>query len=500
MITPCALALKQCLPCNDDPIRNITAEAPDVDVFIGYRDFKWNPFLGDTYFQLGCKSFCFSEVSQQEANLCAIRAAEECVWDGGQPPGPPVPPGPNDTGGKGGHGLPPSNPRSPIRRFGNRVQTCDALCSDGSTFTETVPAGTITELSQALADEKAKSQACRLAQQNLFCISAAPPPAACVGDEGYFFQLSTSNGADLIWSIDGDLPPGLTFDFFDATITGTPTVGGSYTFMVEVTDSLGRFQSKVVTICIMEIVTPAALPNASNGQVYAQPIVQQPATVSSEVWTLVSGSLPDGILLSSNGSLTGIPTANGTSTFTLRVDATCDGMPVSCQKAFSLKVAEGGCGLDWPTITWDTFVLGSNLNGSATGSAVGDTVQFDLQMIPGPPPNHGDASVNAHGFLVADCHACSFKLRIDLIAETLANPLQGVQFAINIYQDSVLIFSKTHGTAPYSPTLVIGVNEFDVPLAGATASMIEFAMNGFITDGLTSLFTQLEMSITVSDT
>jgi hypothetical protein len=64
----------------------------------------------------------------------------------------------------------------------------------------------------------------------------------------------------------------------------------------------------------------------------------------------------------------------------------------------------------------------------------------------------------------------------------------------------VLIFSKTHGTAPYSPTLVIGVNEFDVPLAGATASMIEFAMNGFITDGLTSLFTQLEMSITVSDT
>jgi len=91
-------------------------------------------------------------------------------------------------------------------------------------------------------------------------------------------------------------------------------------------------------------------------------------------------------------------------------------------------------------------------------------------------------------------------LRIDLIAETLANPLQGVQFAISISQDAAVVFSKTHGTAPYSPTLVLGMNEFDVPLIEATASLIEIQVNGFVTDGLTSLFTQLEMSITMADT
>lgn len=505
MIIPCDLALSRCLPCDDDPIRNITAEAPDVDVFIGFRDFKWNPPLGVTYFQLGCKNICFSEVSQEEANLCALQGAEDCVYDGGTPPvSPPVPPGPNDKGGKGSGPntpgrIPPSNPRSPIRRYQNTVQTCEVFCPDGSPFTESVPAGTITELSQALANEKAKSLACKLAQRNLFCISGASPPSACVGGS-YFFLLSTSNGADLVWSIDGNLPPGLSFDFFDATITGTPTIGGSYNFIVEVSDSIGRSQSKVLTICIMEIVTAATLPEATIDQVYAEPLIQQPADVSSEVWTLVSGSLPTGIELASNGALNGTPTELGVSTFTIKVDATCNGTEVSCQKTFTLEVAEEGCGVDWPAIIWDTFVLGSNLNGSASGSATGDTAQFDLQMIPGPPPNHGDASVSAHGSVVADTHACSFKLRIDLIAETLVNPLQIVQFDISIYQDAVLVFSKTHGTAPYSPTLVLGVNEFDVPLIEATGSLIEISFNGFISDGLTSLFTQLEMSITLSDT
>jgi hypothetical protein len=348
-----------------------------------------------------------------------------------------------------------------------------------------------------LADAKAQSLACKRAQQNLFCISGTPP-SACVGGD-YFFQMSTSSGSDLVWSIDGNLPPGLEFDLFTGTITGTPSVGGSYQFVVEVSDSQGRFQSKVITICIMEIVTGSTLPGAAVGTEYNTPLVQQPGTVSSEVWTLVSGSLPPGIELASNGALNGTPTENGMSEFTLRVNATCNGSAVSCEKTFSLEVG-GPCGLDWGTIAWDTFVLGSNLNGSATGSAAGDTAQFDLQMIPGPPPNHGDASVNAHGFLVADCHGCSFKLRINLIAETLANPLQGVQFAISISQDAAVVFSKTHGTAPYSPTLVIGINEFDVPLIEATGSLIEIAFTGFVTDGLTSLFTQLEMSITVSDT
>ena len=508
MNIPCALALKQCLPCNDDPIRNITAEAPDVDVFIGFRTFKWNPPLGVTYFQLACKAICFSSVSQLDADLCALRSAQECVYDGGtEPPFPPVPPGPNDTGGRGGgKGLPPSNPRFPIRRYRNSPQSCDAFCPDGSPFTATVPAGTIIELSQALADAKAKSLACKLALRNLFCISETPAPAACVGD-AYFFIVTTNSGEELIWSIEGELPPGLEFNPFDATISGSPEASGTYTFIVEVTDSQGRVQAKVLTICVMEIVTPAALPDASVGMVYAEALIQQPATVSSEVWTLVSGSLPPGILLSPSGSLTGIPTETGMSSFTLKVDAICDGMPVSCQKAFNLEVSGGPCGIDWGSINWDTFVLEPFPDGTVSGSAVGDTLQFNIQS--DPSPASGGGRVHAHGFVVADCNACSFKLRINLITQELGDPVAGdAYFAMAIFQDGVQRFSKTHGTVfPFTQTLVLGVNEFDVPLIEATASLIEIrsvltppdimAQSGGTFAGP---HIEFEISVTLSDT
>jgi hypothetical protein len=323
MLISCNLALKSCLPCNDDPVANISAEAPDVNVFIGFRDFRWNPPLGVTYFQLGCKALCFSDVSQEEADLCALQNAQDCTWKGGADPVvPAVPPGPDSGGKGGGPGLPPALPRTPIKRYRNTVQTCEAFCPDGSPYVETVAAGTVSALSQALANAQAKSLACRLAERNLFCITGDNPPAACVGST-YFFILSASSGEELMWSVEGDFPPGLVFDAFDATITGTPITPGSYTFIVQVTDNLGRQQTKILTICIMEIVTDATLPPGSLGLVYAVPLVQQPATVASEVWELVSGSLPPGILLSSNGSLTGIPTAAGSYEFTVRVTADC---------------------------------------------------------------------------------------------------------------------------------------------------------------------------------
>ena len=493
MIIPCALALHECLPCNDDPIRNITAEAPDVDVFIGFRDFKWNPPLGVTYFQLACKAICFSEVSQEEADLCALRSAEECVYDGGDPPViPPVPPGPDGPGGRRTN-LPPSHPRNPIRRYRNTVQSCDALCPDGSPFTEIVAAGTVVELSQALADAKAKSLACKLALRNLFCISATEPPSACVGDT-YFFSVTASSGEDLVWSIEGDLPPGLEFDFFNATITGTPTVGGSYTFVVEVTDPLGRFQAKILTICIMEIVTAATLPEGQIGLVYAVPLIQQPATVSSEVWALVSGSLPPGIILAENGSLTGIPTENGVSEFTLGVGATCNGSVVSCQKAFTLEVGgcncfvgDGSCALDFSPFSWNGFSLFTANGGNATGSALGNTVSFDL-FAPADPFT-GVASVQVQDvpdspFIITNTVNCSFKLKVNLNAFAVSG-FSNASFGIKIFQDGVLVFQlrKTdaalQGTFPDIGVLNMGCNEYDVPLVAAINSEIEIVGDAF---------------------
>jgi len=457
VIKTCNLVLKQCLPCNDDPIRNITAEAPDVDVFIGYRDYKWNPPLGVTYFQLSCKTICFSAVSQEQANLCALRDAQDCDWNGGEPPGPPTPPGPGGGGSGGGTDLPPSNPRNPIARYPNRAQTCDAFCPDGSSYTSTIPAGTVTELSQALADEKAKSMACALAQQNIFCISAGPTPSVCVG-ESYFYLITTNIAEGLIWSIEGDLPPGLDFNF-DGSISGTPTTGGSYTFVVEVTDSLGRIQSKALTICIMEIVTAATLPDASIGLVYAQALIQQAATVSSEVWTLVSGSLPDGILLAASGSLTGIPTTTGTSVFTLQVDATCDGKAVSCQKTFSLEVQSS------------VDCMGSpNSIGGAVWTQISDPLAGTITIV-GGDGTFQDAGANSP-FVEAQSSICNphtdpYDFTVD-IAWTVGGCgfpllLTSVTFTLNGVDNTSPVHNSPGGyTFHFAGSLPSGVNSFRI--------------------------------------
>lgn len=341
---PCQLALKECLPCNDSPIANLSAEEPDIDVFIAFRDFRGNPPLGVVFGQLGCKSICFSEVSQQEADDCAQRQAQECVYRNWKPPlVPPLPPGPTNTGGKGTPpntpgGVPPP-PGHPISQFLNTAQTCALPCPDGTPFNGTVAAGTIVALSQALADEEAHSLACKRALRDRICFSSSALPGMCVGDI-YLFQLEASGGFtldthDYDWSISaGSLPPGIELDPFFGLISGLPILNGRYDFTVTVVDAIGNSQSKNFSICIMEIVTEATLPPATDGMLYNQALIQEPATVASEVWTLIGGSLPPGISLNTNGSLVGTPTDLGIFEFTLQVNSDCG----TCFKMFNLEV------------------------------------------------------------------------------------------------------------------------------------------------------------------
>lgn len=348
---PCQLALHDCQPCNDTPIANLSAEEPDIDVFISFRDFRGNPPLGVIYGQLGCKSICFSQTSQQEADDCAQRQAQECVYRTWKPPQvPPLPPGPNNPGGKGTPpntpgGIPP-NPRFPINRFYNSRQTCDEPCPDGTPFTGVVEAGTVVALSQALADEQARSLACKRALQQRICFSSSVLPAVCF-EEPYFFQLEASGGTwfsshDYIWQITaGALPPGVDLDPDFGLISGLPLVSGSFSFTVTITDAVGHSQSKDFSLCVMEIITDATLPEATDGDAYAQPLIQEPGEVASEVWTLVSGTLPPGLTLASNGAISGTPTDIGFSEFTLRVTALCSGSVISCEKTFNLEVVSG---------------------------------------------------------------------------------------------------------------------------------------------------------------
>jgi len=82
------------------------------------------------------------------------------------------------------------------------------------------------------------------------------------------------------------------------------------------------------------ITTATPLPSGMVGACYNQ-FMTATGGVSPYVWTIYSGSLPSGLFLGSNGSITGTPTTATTASFTLKV-AGNDG--ASSNKAFSLTI------------------------------------------------------------------------------------------------------------------------------------------------------------------
>ena len=117
--------------------------------------------------------------------------------------------------------------------------------------------------------------------------------------------------------ISGALPPGLTLAT-GGGLTGTPTTPGTYTFTVQSTSVGGCIGSQTYTIiitCPTITLSPGTLPVDTVGTVYNETITQSGSLGSTFTYTVSSGSLPPGITLAANGTLSGTGTATGTYTF-----------------------------------------------------------------------------------------------------------------------------------------------------------------------------------------
>lgn len=124
----------------------------------------------------------------------------------------------------------------------------------------------------------------------------------------------------------GSLPPGLTFSGFNPVLQGTPTLAGVYTFTIQITDggshtATGQFIVEVLSS------TPAAFfqPGASVLLTGVVPGVWWGASYGSATsgWTVVAGSLPDGISIdSATGLFTGTAGTPGIYNFQVSVGDT----------------------------------------------------------------------------------------------------------------------------------------------------------------------------------
>lgn len=191
-----------------------------------------------------------------------------------------------------------------------------------------------------------------------------------------------------IWNLDptsNPLPAGLSLSP-SGVISGTPTTAGTTTIIVRVTDTVGGVATQLLSLTISPPnVVPISISSLSTlqaGTVGASYSVSLAATggTGARTWSVVSGALPAGLTLNaSTGQISGTPTTQGTSTFTIRVQDS-GATPQSDQKSFSLLVnaaTTGGSGGGTLTVSNAPTSVGGTFNGSVTSQSTGGVVWLE---------------------------------------------------------------------------------------------------------------------------
>lgn len=273
----------------------------------------------------------------------------------------------------------------------------------------------------------------------------------------------------------GTLPPGLTLS--GATLSGTPTTQGSYTFGIRVTDSSSGTGSyaEVETVTLQVIppptilVNPSTVPGATVGAGYSQTLSGSGGT-APYTFAITAGSLPAGLSLNtSTGALAGTPTAAGTFNFT--VTAT-DANTFTGSRAYSLVVAPPVIVIAPTTLPDGTVAAVYSQSVSASGGIASYTYAITAGALPtgltlggtgditGTPTAGGTfnftvtATSDSTGTGAPHTGSRAYALviappTITLPASTLANGTQGVAY-------SAMLNPASGGTGAYSYAVTAG--------------------------------------------
>ncbi len=176
-------------------------------------------------------------------------------------------------------------------------------------------------------------------------ISLAPTtlPAATVG-MAYSQTVTASGGTSPhTYAVTaGALPAGLTLAA-NGTLSGTATAGGTFNFTVTATDALSFTGSQAYTLTSNAptlVLAPTTLPAGTIATAYSQSVTASGGT-SPYTYAVTTGTLPAGLALATNGTISGTPTAAGTFNFTVTAtDASTGTGPYTGPQAYSITIGK----------------------------------------------------------------------------------------------------------------------------------------------------------------
>jgi len=187
-----------------------------------------------------------------------------------------------------------------------------------------------------------------LAVNNNSSLQIEPPSMAALQatvSQDYNLALTAFGGTEpYTWSIEpgGTVPPGLTFE--NGTFTGTPQQFGKYSLVVEVEDDskpnpLPPQPLSITFNVVSGLNLLNSLPNGAVGTNYPGSLAAlTTGGLPSYTWALTKGTLPAGLQLDqTTGAITGTPTTQGTSSFTITVSDSEDPQ-ATFQQTFNLAI------------------------------------------------------------------------------------------------------------------------------------------------------------------
>ena len=212
-------------------------------------------------------------------------------------------------------------------------------------------------------------------------ITTTSLPPGAIG-EAYNQTLQATGGKQpYTWSVaSGSLPAGLHLSQA-GSLTGTPSAAGSATFTVAVKDASNMSDTQALSLSIAAAlsITATTLPHGTVSSAYNQQLAAAGGTPPYQ-WSMSSGTLPQGLSLSSAGVIAGTLSAAGTSNFTVQVQ---DSGGATAKQALSITV-------DPVPLAITTSALPSGAAGTAysqtlvaSGGAGGYTWAISAGSLPG---------------------------------------------------------------------------------------------------------------------